>query len=407
MSPGLNIVSVCRSLPTPDDPSAGVFVLNRLAAMSEIANVRVIQPVPYLPVATKLPDWARATQRRLGELEIVHAPMPYVPGVLKSLDGMWLARAIAPIVDSMHAAARIDILDAHFGYPDGAGCMRVARRLNLPVFITLRGFEQERVHEFIVGRELITAMRRAVGCVAVSHTLAALAVRSGVDPQHVRVVHNAIDSETFHSGDRAAARKRLMLAPDQPLVVSVGHLISRKRHHVLIDAFAELRRQMPDAALAILGARSFEPRYPDQLISQVRALELEGAVRFVGNLPQRQVVDWLLAADAFVLLSAREGCCNAVLEALAVGVPVVATGAGDNAVFVQPGINGDIVPLDDAPAVTRSLMTVLNRKDWNRRQISEVLISQVGSWQVVAERVIGFFNEMLAKEAAVRGVSAP
>ena len=145
MSPGLNIVSVCRSLPTPDDPSAGVFVLNRLAAMSEIANVRVIQPVPYLPVATKLPDWARATRRRLGELEIVHAPMPYVPGVLKSLDGMWLARAIAPIVDSMHAAARIDILDAHFGYPDGAGCMRLPTAPGLGVTLNRDTIERYRV----------------------------------------------------------------------------------------------------------------------------------------------------------------------------------------------------------------------------------------------------------------------
>src|SRR6185437_2497675 len=111
----LRIVSVCRSLPTPADPSAGIFVLNRLAAISQAADIRVVQPVPYLPLGQPLPPWARAPSHRLGELEVEHAPMLYVPGVLKSLDGDWLARSIAPLIERMHASRPIDLIDAHFG----------------------------------------------------------------------------------------------------------------------------------------------------------------------------------------------------------------------------------------------------------------------------------------------------
>jgi glycosyltransferase involved in cell wall biosynthesis len=396
----LNIVSVCRSLPTPDDPSAGVFVLNRLAAMSEFADVRVVQPVPYLPVTRPLPVWARAARRSLRNLPVIHAPMAYVPGVLKSLDGFWLARAIAPIVRALHAERPIDLLDAHFGYPDGVGCVRVARQLGMPAFMTLRGNELEWIRTRGVGRQLGAAMRAASGCVAVGRSLQILAEQNGVDPRQVRVVHNAIDTATFHYGPRAEARARLQLPPDRTLIVSVGHLIARKRHHLLIDAFAALKRNHPDAILAILGARSFEAQYPERLRRQVAELGLQDSVRFVGNLPQPQVVDWLRAADVFALLSAREGCCNAVLEALAAGAPVVVTDAGDNAVFVQPGINGQIVAIDDVAGATRALEEVLGRTDWNRPRIGSDLASQVGNWRIVAERVIEFFQMTLASQAA-------
>jgi len=174
------------------------------------------------------------------------------------------------------------------------------------------------------------------------------------------------------------------------------HLIDRKRHHVLVEAFAAVRREFPDATLAVIGGRSAEPRYASQLEAQIRAQGLQSSVRLVGNLAQPEVVDWLRAADVFALLSAREGCCNAVLEALAVGVPVVATPAGDNAVFVQRGRNGEIVPVDDAPATTRALSAVLKRTDWDRAAISSKLGVQVGNWGVVAERVLAFFRQRLA-----------
>lgn len=387
---------MCRSLPTPADPSAGIFVLNRLAAISQAADIRVVQPVPYLPLGQPLPPWARAPSHRLGELEVEHAPMLYVPGVLKSLDGDWLARSIAPLIERMHASRPIDLIDAHFGFPDGAGCISVGRRLGIPVFITLRGFEQERSRDPLIGPRLRTALRAATGCVAVSETLRDLALRSGVDPQAVQVIHNAIDAATFSPGDSLGARRRLGLPADAKLIVSVGHLIDRKRHHVLVEAFAAVRREFPDATLAVIGGRSAEPRYASQLEARVRSLGLQSSIRLVGNLAQPDVVDWLRAADAFALLSAREGCCNAVLEALAVGVPVVATPAGDNAVFVRSGINGEIVPVDDAPATARALSAVLQRASWDRIAIASKLAAQVGSWGVVAERVLGFFRQRLA-----------
>ena len=394
---GLRILSICRSFPTPDDPSSGIFVLNRLAAMSARADVQVIQQIPYFPLLKRLPRWAEAADsRRVGSLSILHAPMFYTPGILKSVDSFWLQRAIGSLVERIHRQQPIDLIDAHFGYPEGVSCVRIGRRLGIPVFVTIRGFEAEYVSKSGIGGQMVSALRAATGCISVSHSLRDLAIRHGVPAEHIRVVHNAIDASVFHWRDRREARLRLKFPMEQPLIVSVGHLISRKRHHVLIEALAEVRRAFPDVVLAIIGARAFEPDYPELLATRARELNVLDAVRFVGNLPPPEVATWLAAADDFALATAREGCCNAVLEALAMGVPVITTDVGDNAHFVKDAANGHVVPVDDAGALARALTQSLRKRDWDRQRISRQMLTDVGSWDGVAARVLDFMRERLA-----------
>jgi len=395
MSRRLRIVSVCRTLPTPDDPSAGIFVLNRLVAMAAHADLTVVQPLPYTPGLRPLPAWARQSSHEAQGLTILHAPMFYLPGILKGADAAWLARAIAPLLRRLHAQRPIDLLDAHFGYPDGAGCRRVADRLGVPVFITIRGFENEYVAMRGVAEQMTGAMRAADGCISVSHSLRELALRHGVQAGRLRVIHNAVEWERFAFGERVVARRALGLDLAEPLVVSVGHLVVRKRHHVLIEAFAEVLRRRPQARLVIIGGDANEPAYRERLQREIVDRGLEGRARLAGNLPPAQVADWLRAADLFALGTAREGCCNAVLEALAVGLPVVTTPVGDNAEFVRPGENGALVPVDDAAAFALAIDATLAR-DWDRPAIARRLREQVGTWEVVGQRCLEFMHERLA-----------
>lgn len=395
MSRRLRIVSVCRTLPTPDDPSAGIFVLNRLAAMAARADLTVVQPVPWTPGLRPLPDWARAPAHEAQGLTILHAPMFYLPGVLKGADSVWLARSIAPLLRKLHAERPLDLIDAHFGYPDGAACKRVADELGVPVFITIRGFENEYVAMRGVAGQMTGAMRAADGCISVSHSLRELALRHGVEAARVRVIHNAVEWDRFAFGERVVARRALGLDLAEPLVVSVGHLVVRKRHHVLLEAFAEVLRRRPQARLVIIGGDANEPAYRERLLREIESHGLEGRARLAGNLPPAQVADWLRAADVFALGTAREGCCNAVLEALAVGLPVVTTPVGDNAEFVRPGENGAIVPVDDAVGLGSAIDAALGA-EWDRPAIARRLRAQVGTWEVVGERCLEFMHERLA-----------
>jgi glycosyltransferase involved in cell wall biosynthesis len=405
MARRLHIASVCRTLPHDGDPSAGIFVLNRLAAMSGRAEMRAVQPVPYFPLVQPLPDWARAHSHVSQGLTIEHAPMLYLPGLLKSVDARWLLRSIEGRIRRLHAETPLDLIDAHFGYPEGAACVELGRRLRVPVFITVRGFENEYVSYGRVGRIMMEALRHATGIVCVSYSLASLMGKIGVAEERLCVVHNAIDHAMFQPGASAAARARLGLDARAPLVVSVGHLIPRKRHHVLVEAFARVVERLPRAELAIIGSDGVDRRYAALVRRLVGDLGLAARVRLIGNVAPTQVAEWLRASSVFALATAREGCCNAILEALAAGTPVVTTPVGDNAQFVCR-LNGRLVPVDDAPALATAIQEVLHHESWDRAGISERLRRQVGDWDQVAERVMGFFERQLAARISRAGGQA-
>ena len=239
--------------------------------------------------------------------------------------------------------------------------------------------------------QLLAALGAAAGCISVSHSLRDLIVANGVDPQRVTVIPNGVNRRLFHPGAPAVARAELGIDPGVRLLVSVGHLLSVKRHATLIEATRRLRKEM-EVKLVIIGGPSYEPDHPAALRKQVAEAGLEDVVCFKGALPPSEVARWLCAADVFALASAREGCCNALLEALAVGLPAVVTRVGDNAHFVRPGSNGALVDVDDAAGMHGALAEVLSRS-WTREAISRGL--DVGDWDSVGIRVLEFFGARL------------
>jgi glycosyltransferase involved in cell wall biosynthesis len=387
-------VSVCRVLPAPGNPSAGQFVARRLEGMARHTKLRMVQPIPYFPGIRPLPPWAREAAHSIDAGDVEHAPMLYLPGVLKGLDGRWLSRSVSGAIRRMKAEEQIDVVDAHFAFPDGVGCVRVARRLGIPVFVTVRGVEVDQLQRRSLRRQIVTALSAATGVVSVSHTLRDVLVNAGVDGSAIRVIPNAVDRNMFRPGERGEARLRLGLPPDGRLVVSVGNLVALKRHDVLVEALARARQDVPDLMLAILGGGDAQRGYSARLEGLAAQLGLGDAVRIVGRVPASRVADWLQASNLFALATSREGCCNAVLEALACGIPVVTTPAGDNAHFVRDGVNGRLVPIDDAESLARALVETLRRDTWDPRSISATLA--VGDWNSVGRQVIDFFTERMA-----------
>lgn len=393
MPRNISIASVCRSLPNPEDSSSGIFVYRRLEAMAAISRVTAIQPIPHFPLVATLPEWATAAKREQDNLSIVHAPMFYIPKFLKSLDGLWLYRAVLKLLAELKDAGQIDIIDAHFGYPEGVGVLMAARKLGVPCVVTLRGFETEYLSKPIIGPQIRHLLQHADGCICVAHSLRELALENGADARKTCVIQNAIDRRIFFPAGRTESRRKLGLDSEAPIVVSIGHLVQRKRHHVLVSAFARLLEDQPDAKLLIIGDKDFEPDYARRLQAQPSRLGIADSVEFLGNINANRISDYLRAANVFALGTQREGCCNAVLEALACGLPVVTTPVGDNAWFVQESVNGYIVPVDDGPALADAMSKVLKRRDWDPTAISTSL--EVGDWGCVAGEVLDFFETVI------------
>lgn len=192
--------------------------------------------------------------------------------------------------------------------------------------------------------------RLSTDIVAVSEDLGAFFVRSISDrPEKVQIVINGVDVERFAPRpEDGALRRELGIAPDAPIVLSVGRLEAVKAHETMLRAFARLRGGPGPGAAAVLllvgdGAES------DRLQGLARELGIGGAVRFAG---WRNDVEAAHAAAAlFTLTSTSEGTSIALLEAMSAGLCPVVTDVGGNAAVLGPGLAHRLVPSGDAGAI--------------------------------------------------------
>ena len=186
--------------------------------------------------------------------------------------------------------------------------------------------------------------------IAVSEHTADVIVRvEGIARQKIVVIPNGVDLHRFAPRDSRIARAQWGIDEGTFVVASVGRLSQEKGHRYLLQALAAARSEIPSIACLIAGDGPLRRT----LETQVRALGLEGVCRFLGDVPEIETV--FAAADVAVLPSVFEGMPNAVLEAMAMGCPVIATAVGGSTELVRHGETGVLVPPADPAALSRAL----------------------------------------------------
>lgn len=177
----------------------------------------------------------------------------------------------------------------------------------------------------------------------------------GVAPERVQVVHNAVADPLAGSQlGREERRRRLELPTEADVVLAIARLTPWKGIDTLIRAVGLLREARPSLTLVVVGDG------PDRRRLESMAAALEpGAVRFVGEVAHACVADYLGAADVLALCSGYEGLSHVLLEGMAVGLPIIASGVGGNLELIRDGENGLLVPFGDVAATRAALHCVL------------------------------------------------
>lgn len=194
----------------------------------------------------------------------------------------------------------------------------------------------------------------------VSHNLKDFFVNDmGFSAESVRVVPNAVDTARFRP-DGPSERGRTV--PCGPTVIgTVARMTEAKDHGNLLQAFKLLLYQRGNLLLALVG----DGETRQEVEQQVRALGIGDHVLFLGS--QERVPEFLRAMDVFVLPSMREGAPVSVLEAMACGVPTVATDVGGVREIIEDGVNGRVVPPRDHEALAEALLWLLERPEALRK----------------------------------------
>jgi glycosyltransferase involved in cell wall biosynthesis len=172
-----------------------------------------------------------------------------------------------------------------------------------------------------------------------------------IDAARVQTIYNGLNLADWDAVSRPAK------TPGEFLVTTVGNIRRVKGHDVFIRAAATIVQQFPKVSFSIAGD-VLEPAYFAELQTLVRDLDLVNHVHFDGGVTNLR--QHLAAADIFVLPSRSEGFSNAIIEAMASSLPVVATDVGGNAEAVEEGITGFLVPSEDADALSAAILRLLS-----------------------------------------------
>jgi len=254
------------------------------------------------------------------------------------------------------------LIHAHFGF-DGVEAWPIARRLGVPLLVTLHGSDiTTRMEWFAEGRAgrrwrsypkrlARMAMDKSVTFIAISENIRQAAVAAGLPEERIAVRRIGIDRSRFPATGLPVARRR-------PVILFLGRLVEKKGARFLLDAFDILRRRIADAELVIAGEGPERGRLAERAASM-------GGVRFVGAFTRDQANTLLAEARVFCLPSITaesgdaEGLPLVVLEAQAAGVPVVTSARGGATEGIQDGVTGFAFAERDVAKLVEQLFLLL------------------------------------------------
>jgi glycosyltransferase involved in cell wall biosynthesis len=266
-------------------------------------------------------------------------------------------RRLRAAVRKLAAIAREREVDVMFGWMAKAQlyCGPAAARAGLPAL-----WYQHGVPSRASWIDRLATAFPARGILACSKSAAAAQQRL-FPHRPVRVVYPGVDLDHFSPDSvptSEEARARLGLPGTGPLVGMFGRLQRWKGFHVLLEAMPRILEQRPDAFCVLVGGvHALEPDYRRLLERRVVDLGLEQRVRFVGL--QADVSEWMQAMDVVVHASSQEPWGLVILEAMALGKPVVASDSGGPAEIITSGVNGLLVPPGNSRQLAGAILRYL------------------------------------------------
>lgn len=375
-------------------PNHGVFIKNRMKSVSlqEEVTVKVVAPVPYFPPIKGTSRWLYSQvlrKEKIEGLEIYHPRYLMIPKVAMFLHGLMMALSVYWGLMKIKREYDFDIIDAHYVFPDCFAAILLGCVFKSPVVVSARGTDINLFRKFpVVNKMILYALHKSNHIIAVSQALKTVMVNMGVSPEKISVIPNGVDLEKFPLRSKGECRLKLDLPP-QKIILSVGNLTLNKGFDILIEAMKVLLEnfQDPNVYLVIVGEGSFRAT----LEKMVKVNGLNNHVRLVGSIPQDSLWAWYGAADVFCLASEREGWPNVLLEALACGIPVVATSVGGVAEIVHTEKHGFLVNRT-CEAFAKGILMALNRS-WNSSDLRKYAAEF--NWGTVAKSVMEVYKSQI------------
>jgi len=356
----MKLLFISNLFPDAQESYRGLDNVTLLHHLKQHCDIRVIAARPAIWGSSK---WRQQYVPREQDVcfQPVYVPVPYIPKIGSLVNHRLFAMALRQQVERMKREFAFDAILCAWAYPDACGVGILAREQRVPMTVITQGSD---VHAYLdnpVRRRLIvSALSEAKGVINRSRDLARRLKEAGVPEEKLHVVYNGVDTKTFCRADKQAVRLELGLNADEKIILFVGNFLPVKNPGLLLESFAQLVKERgKKARLLMIGGGPLK----EQIVTHAARLNIADRVQLLGRQGAAEVARYMQAADTLVLSSHNEGVPNVILEALAAGLPVVATNVGGIHEVVNAEHLGRLTKPGDQQELAAALGELLERKN--------------------------------------------
>jgi glycosyltransferase involved in cell wall biosynthesis len=313
-----------------------------------------------------------------------------------------------------------DIIHAHNTYPMGYIASKLIKIFRRPLVVTPHGEDINVIPELRYGLWLNHKLRPKIRqglkasdtVTAISSSVYASLIRVGVPPSKIRKIPNGIDFQRFKNAENFNVREWLNISSDSRLILTIGNYRPLKGQEYLIQSMPEILRKIPNAHLVIVGKNQEALTPYIKELGLGKNITLAGIINYPLHLkantnkidlkktPDR-LASLLCSSDIYVSSSVdpnAEGLSIALLEAMASGLPVVATDIPGSREVIKNGREGFLVPVADFEALGEKIAMLLGDRDLHLK-IRQNVKAAIGSfdWNQIARKYIGVYREISNK----------
>ena len=287
--------------------------------------------------------------------------------------------------------ARPDLIQVFFSVPSGPVAYLAHKIHQIPYLVYSGGADMPGGDPRRFGwlYPLVTPFIRKIWqhsqmLITASQNLKELALRTYPQAK-IQVISNGVDLERFRPLENKPQKDKIR-------ILGIGRLISRKGFHFLIEALPQVVKEAKfPLEVEIVGSGQEE----ESLKNLAQQLGVRDILNFVGQLPYEGLLSKYQQADIFVLPSLSEGMPCVMLEAMACGLPVVASDIGGNEELVYPGQNGYLFSAGHSQGLAESLIKIINHPALRKKMGQESLrIIQDYDWSKITEKYIAIYQEI-------------
>lgn len=381
----MKVLIIARGIPSDKYPMQGLFEFDQAIALSKQKKWDIIYLSFDLRSIRRWRKWGiTSTKKSNIKMYCVNIPMGQLPKKVFDLVAIRCLKIVYKIIKKENGVP--DIIHAHF-IEYGYYMVKAFEKENIPLFMT--------EHSSVMNTPIIEKYFYNLGKYTYSKLDQLICVSSSLANKIEKtygvssiVIPNIVDFSEF-----SYTRKEIVNS-HKINIVSVGNLIKSKNFNLLIKAFADAFKDQP-VTLIIIG----DGPEKKALINLAQQKQISNQVKFLGKIKRDSIAAHMEISDFFVLASDSETFGLSYIEAMAKGLPVIATKCGGPEDFVNRS-NGILIKCNNLKALTTALINMKNNiSKYNSKEISENIYKHYSA-NIISEKIIKEYEDLLTKKGS-------